>query len=408
MTFSKLGLSEKLVQLIEQKGFNTPTPVQGKTIPSILAGLDIFACAQTGTGKTGAFLLPIIDYLAHTPPRTRLPRAIILEPTRELAIQIQENFKTFSAHTSLKSSLLMGGEFFGTQDKLLAKGVDVVIATPGRLIDTIERGKVLLHGIDFFVIDEADRMLDMGFMPDVEKLLSLLPSSKQTLLFSATVSPAIQSLAATFLKTPKTITASERNSSAATIEQFYVETSPADKRKVLRDLIHQINPQKLIVFCNRKTEVDLVVKSLSSHGFKAEGIHGDIIQSKRNDAITNYKNKTFKYLVASDVAARGLDIDQVDLVVNYDLPTNIEDYVHRIGRTGRAGNKGVAITLVTKHDQRKLKSIQKLINLTLQAYPLKQIQTEVPPQPKGPSQPKGPIIGFGLEIPAFMKIEFSY
>ncbi len=361
MRFADIGLSDELLSAVTAAGYDVPTPIQEQAIPSVLMMRDIIGIAQTGTGKTASFVLPMIDILAQGRARARMPRSLILEPTRELAAQVAENFVKYGVNHKLSMALLIGGVQMGDQVKALEKGVDVLIATPGRLMDLFERGKILLNGCELLVIDEADRMLDMGFIPDIEHICTKLPTSRQTLLFSATMPPPIKKLADRFLSNPKYIEVARPASSNLNIEAKLVNVVQAKKRDVLRDLIRSENVHTAIIFCNRKTTVRELNKSLQQHGFRSGEIHGDIDQSTRQKMLEAFKAGTINLLVASDVAARGLDIKGVSHVFNFDAPWHPDDYVHRIGRTGRAGAKGKAFTFVTKADEEAIDSIEKLI-----------------------------------------------
>ena len=360
MNFADLGLSDELLRAIDESGYNEPTAIQAGAIPSVLMMRDMIGIAQTGTGKTASFVLPMIDILAHGRARALMPRSLILEPTRELAAQVAENFEKYGKYHKLSMALLIGGVQMGDQVKALEKGVDVLIATPGRLMDLFERGKILLTGCNLLVIDEADRMLDMGFIPDIENICTKLPANRQTLLFSATMPPPIKKLADKFLSNPKTIEVARPASRNENIEQFLVKTSERGKRDTLRDLIEAEDVGTAIIFCNRKTTVRELAKSLQRYGYKAGEIHGDMDQSSRIAELDRFKAGTINILVASDVAARGLDVKGVSHVFNFDAPWHPDDYVHRIGRTGRAGAKGRAFTLVTPSDDEAVDNIQKL------------------------------------------------
>jgi superfamily II DNA/RNA helicase len=365
MRFADIGLSDELLKAVTEAGYDTPTPIQAAAIPQVQMMRDIIAIAQTGTGKTASFVLPMIDVLANGRARARMPRSLILEPTRELAAQVAENFEKYGKYHKLSMALLIGGVQMGDQVKALEKGVDVLIATPGRLMDLFERGKILLTGCEMLVIDEADRMLDMGFIPDIEHICTKLPATRQTLLFSATMPPPIKKLADKFLSNPKYIEVARPASSNLNIEQFLVNVAPMKKREVLRDLIRSEDVQTAIVFCNRKTTVRELNKSLQQHGFKSGEIHGDIDQATRQRQLEAFKSGEINLLVASDVAARGLDVKGVSHVFNFDAPWHPDDYVHRIGRTGRAGAKGKAYTFVTKADEEAIESIEKLIGVKI-------------------------------------------
>ncbi|TCK31686.1 superfamily II DNA/RNA helicase [Ancylobacter aquaticus] len=364
MPFNELGLSDKVLSAVADTGYTEPTPIQAQAIPHILARRDVLGLAQTGTGKTAAFTLPMLTLLEQGRARARMPRTLILEPTRELAAQVEENFTRYGKNNKLNVALLIGGVSFGDQDAKLLRGVDILIATPGRLLDHVERGRLLLSGIEILVIDEADRMLDMGFIPDIERVCKLVPFTRQTLFFSATMPPEIQRLVSQFLSNPVQIEASRPSSTASTITQLLVASGKEDftKRETLRGLIDNAEAlQNGIIFCNRKSEVAVVHKSLLRHGYKAVCLHGDMDQRSRMQALDQFRTGEATLLVASDVAARGLDIPAVSHVFNYDTPHHAEDYVHRIGRTGRAGRAGAAFTIVTAGEVKSLAAIEKLI-----------------------------------------------
>ncbi|MCA1653374.1 MAG: DEAD/DEAH box helicase [Sphingomicrobium sp.] len=360
MPFADLGLSDPLLRAVADSGYDEPTPIQTGTIPAVLMGKDIIGIAQTGTGKTAAFVLPMIDILGEGRSRARMPRSLILEPTRELAAQVAENFEKYGKNHKLSMALLIGGVQMGDQVKALEKGVDVLIATPGRLMDLYGRGKILLTGCNLLVIDEADRMLDMGFIPDIEEICSRLPKARQTLLFSATMPPPIKKLADKFLSDPKTVEVSRPASANLNIEQRLIITRADKKRDVLRDVLRHEEVKNAIVFANRKTTVRDLASSLKKSGFKVGQIHGDMEQAERIAEFDRFKNDDISILVASDVAARGLDVKGVSHVVNFDVPWQPDDYVHRIGRTGRAGMTGIAITLATREDAEAVAAIEKL------------------------------------------------
>jgi superfamily II DNA/RNA helicase len=364
MSFSALGLSPKTLEAVTAAGYTTPTPIQAEAIPSVLQRRDVMGLAQTGSGKTAAFVLPMLSLLEKGRARARMPRTLILEPTRELADQVREAFETLGQKHNLSVALLIGGVAFEPQALKIDRGADVVIATPGRLLDHFERGKLLLTGIDMLVIDEADRMLDMGFIPDIERICKLLPFTRQTLFFSATMPPEIQRLTAQFLHNPVRVEVSRHSSTAETIEQKLVK-APHDakaKRELLRQLLRtQTQVKNGIIFANRKTTVALLEKSLAVHGFSVGALHGDMDQSARMKTLAAFRNNEITYLIASDVAARGLDIPEVSHIFNFDVPTHAEDYVHRIGRTGRAGREGHAFTLLTKEEAKYWKAIEGLI-----------------------------------------------
>ncbi len=365
MTFEKLGLSEKVLKAVADAGFTEPTEIQKGAIPPALQHRDVLGLAQTGSGKTAAFALPMLTRLERGRARARMPRTLILEPTRELAAQVMDAFELLGKYHKLRIALLIGGVSFDVQNRIIDRGADIVIATPGRLLDHIERGKLLLNAVEVLVIDEADRMLDMGFIPDIEKIVKLLPFTRQTLFFSATMPPEIKRLTDQFLHLPVTVEAQPPSSTAETIDQKLV-LAPLDdaaKRAKLREVIDSQKETltNAIIFVNRKKNVEVLVKSMSKHGYNAGALHGDMDQYARLDTLGAFREGQITYLVASDVAARGLDIPDVSHVFNYDAPVSPEDYVHRIGRTGRAGREGVAITLVTPEDFRVMKAIEKLI-----------------------------------------------
>ena len=447
MTFDEVGLSEELLKAVTAAGYSEPTPIQAQAIPSVLAMRDVTGIAQTGTGKTAAFVLPMIDRLAQGRSRARMPRSLILEPTRELASQVAENFEKYGVNHKLNMALLIGGVSFGDQDKLLMQGVDVLIATPGRLMDQFERGKLLLTGVEMLVIDEADRMLDMGFIPDIEKICKLLPPRRQTLLFSATMPPEITKLASQFQTDSKRIEVSRPAQTADTITQYKVPLKSSDhkaRRTAIRRVIESRDVKNGIVFCNRKSEVDIVAKSLSKHGHDAAPIHGDLPQAYRTQTLEKFRNGDLKLLVASDVAARGLDIPDVGHVFNYSPPPNSDDYVHRIGRTGRAGRTGESFTLVCPEDDKLWDAVLKRVQKAVEDYmpdglveelealpsdggrsrgrnrtkdrgertsnrtndkPKKQDRGN---KPRGDSEllppaPAGPVVGLGDHVPAFLQ-----
>src|SRR5262245_12353576 len=361
MQFSDLGLSPDILRAIADAGYNTPTPIQAQAVPVVLTGRDVLGCAQTGTGKTASFTLPMLEILARGRARARMPRSLILEPTRELAAQVAESFDRYGKYHKLSKALLIGGESFTDQQKALDRGVDVLIATPGRLLDLFERGKILMTDVKVLVIDEADRMLDMGFIPDVERIVSLLPKIRQTLFFSATMPPEIRRLADAFLLNPKEISVAPPASPATTVTQGLAVVDEMQKREALRRLIRAEQVKNAIIFCNRKRDVDILYKSLHRHGFNAAAIHGDMAQAKRTETLEKFKQGEITLLVASDVAARGLDVIGMSHVFNFDVPIHAEDYVHRIGRTGRAGREGRAFTLGTPYDGKFVEAIVKLI-----------------------------------------------
>ncbi|MBV9884057.1 MAG: DEAD/DEAH box helicase [Sphingomonadaceae bacterium] len=361
MSFADLGLSDELLRAVGESGYTDPTPIQRQAIPSVLMGKDLIGIAQTGTGKTAAFVLPMIDILGEGRSRARMPRSLILEPTRELAMQVAENFEKYGKYHKLNMALLIGGTNMADQIKKLEKGVDVLIATPGRLMDLFGRGKIMLNGCSLLVIDEADRMLDMGFIPDIEEICSKLPAVRQTLLFSATMPGPIKKLADKFLSNPKTIEVARPATANASIDQRLLKVDARRKKQVLEDRLRGQDVRTAIVFSNRKTTVRELAKELKRAGLRAGEIHGDMEQPERIRELDRFKDGEINILVASDVAARGLDIKDVSHVFNYDVPWHPDDYIHRIGRTGRAGKTGIAITLATPADAEAVEAIEKLI-----------------------------------------------
>ena len=382
-TFADLGLSEELLKAVADTGYTTPTPIQEQAIPHVLRGRDVLGLAQTGTGKTAGFTLPMIDILASGRAKARMPRSLILEPTRELAAQVSESFVKYGKHHKLTQALIIGGVAFGDQDKKLDRGVDVLIATPGRLLDQFERSKLMLSQVQILVIDEADRMLDMGFVPDIERIVKLLPFTRQTLFFSATMPPEITRLADQFLHNPVRIEVARPATTASTIEQRLTVIDAQDKREALRRLIRSEPVQNAIVFCNRKRDVDIVGKSLKKHGFDAAPIHGDLDQATRTATLDLFRAGGLQILVASDVAARGLDVPSVSHVFNFDVPIHSDDYVHRIGRTGRAGRSGVSITLATPHDTKYVDAIEKLTGKTIDRFTMEGLEEARRPAREG-------------------------
>jgi ATP-dependent RNA helicase RhlE len=368
--FTDLNLAPKVLKAITEAGYESPTPIQAGAIPPALEGRDVLGIAQTGTGKTASFTLPMITLLSKGRARARMPRSLVLAPTRELAAQVAENFDTYTKHLKLTKALLIGGVSFKEQDALIDRGVDVLIATPGRLLDHFERGKLLLTGVQIMVVDEADRMLDMGFIPDIERIFSLTPFTRQTLFFSATMAPEIERITNTFLSNPARVEVARQATTSETIEQGVVmykasrkDREGSEKRRLLRDLIDAEGEacRNAIIFCNRKTDVDITAKSLKKYGYDAAPIHGDLDQSQRMRTLDGFRDGSLRFLVASDVAARGLDIPNVSHVFNFDVPSHAEDYVHRIGRTGRAGRQGKAMMICVPRDERNLADIERLV-----------------------------------------------
>lgn len=370
LTFSDLGLSPKVLSAVTDAGYTKPTPIQAGAIPHALLGKDVLGIAQTGTGKTASFVLPMLTRLEKGRARARMPRTLILEPTRELAAQVEENFIKYGKNHKLNIALLIGGVSFDEQDKKLERGADVLIATPGRLLDHRERGKLLLNGVEILVIDEADRMLDMGFIPDIERICEMIPFTRQTLFFSATMPPEITKLTEKFLHAPVRVEVSRAASTATSITQRLVKSGskPWEKRETLRNLMRAETDElkNAIIFCNRKVEVSELFRSLLKHDFDAGALHGDMDQRARMQMLANFRDGKLRYLVASDVAARGLDIPDVSHVFNYDVPIHAEDYVHRIGRTGRAGRSGKSFTIATRGDTKHVDAIEKLIGTKIE------------------------------------------
>lgn len=377
MTFADLGLSEELLQSVEAAGYSTPTPIQTEAIPAVLMMKDLIGIAQTGTGKTASFVLPMIDVLANGRRRALMPRSLILEPTRELAVQVAENFEKYGKNHDLKMALLIGGVQMGDQVKALSDGVDVLIATPGRLMDLFERGKIMLNGCELLVIDEADRMLDMGFIPDIEFICSKLPETRQTLLFSATMPPPIEKLSKKFLNNPKRIEVSRAASTNKDITAFKINVNNRQKRETLRWLLRHDHVETAIIFANRKTTVRELNTSLQRHGFASGEIHGDMDQANRLKELARFKAGEINILVASDVAARGLDIKGVSHVFNFDTPWHPDDYVHRIGRTGRAGAKGRAFTFVADEDAEAIANVEKLTGAKVPVFGKSDVRVEL-------------------------------
>jgi len=368
MPFSKLGLSKKVLAAVEAAGYTTPTPIQEQAIPQVLARRDVLGIAQTGTGKTAAFVLPMLTMLEQGRARARMPRTLILEPTRELAAQVEDHFEKYGKNHKLNVALIIGGVSFDDQDTKLMRGVDVLIATPGRLLDHFERGRLLMSGVELLVIDEADRMLDMGFIPDIERICKLVPFTRQTLFFTATMPPEILRVTEQFLHNPVKVEVARPATTVAAITQQLVKTGrePQDKRDTLRRLIRSAdNFKNAIVFCNRKREVAQLHRSLVRHGFNATALHGDMDQAARTAALDSFRSGEVKLLIASDVAARGLDIPDVSHIFNFDVPHHPDDYVHRVGRTARAGKTGTAITIVSPADGKAVANIEKLIGQSI-------------------------------------------
>ena len=431
--FSDLALSPKILEAVEAAGYETPTPIQNGAIPPALEKRDVLGIAQTGTGKTASFTLPMIHMLASGRARARMPRSLVLCPTRELAAQVAESFDTYSRNIKLAKALLIGGVSFKEQDALIDRGVDVLIATPGRLLDHFERGKLLLTGIEIMVVDEADRMLDMGFIPDIERIFSLTPFTRQTLFFSATMAPEIERITDMFLSNPACVEVARRATASETITQEVVQMKPSrrdraakEKRELLRAIIEREGDEcrNAIVFCNRKTDVDIVAKSLQKHGFDAAPIHGDLDQPQRTRTLDKFRDGELRFLVASDVAARGLDIPRVSHVMNFDVPSNSEDYVHRIGRTGRAGREGKAVTISLPADEKLVDAIEKLLTKDIprvgnpmqaasarSEQPTKRTRDRKKPQKTSAletvGRSTGRTVGMGDHMPSFIAMSFK-
>jgi superfamily II DNA/RNA helicase len=388
MKFSDFSLRPEIIQAVEDAGYQTPTPIQEQAIPVILAGHDLLGIAQTGTGKTAAFVLPMIERLASGKAKARMPRSLILSPTRELATQSSAYFETYGKHLNLSMALLIGGVGMDEQWRRLDRGVDVLIATPGRLLDQFERGKVLLGGITILVIDEADRMLDMGFMPDVERIVNLVSKRRQTLMFSATMPGEIRRLASAFLSSPEEVQAAPPATTADRIEDHFAIVAPRQKFKALRRLIEDYDVDKAIIFCNRKREVASLRRQMERAGLSVRDIHGDLDQSQRTAALEAFKQGEIAFLVATDVAARGLDIAMLPCVINYDVPTHADDYVHRIGRTGRAGQEGRAFTLVLPDERRYVDAITRLTGKSIPRLELDGVAADSPAEDTAPERPR--------------------
>ena len=438
--FSDLGLDPDVQRAVDDAGYETPTPIQAEAIPFALQGRDVLGIAQTGTGKTASFTLPMISLLSRGRARARMPRSLVLAPTRELAAQVAESFETYAKYKKLTMALLIGGVSFKDQDRLIDRGVDVLIATPGRLLDHFERGKLMMTGIEIMVIDEADRMLDMGFIPDIERIFKLTPFTRQTLFFSATMPPEIVRITNEFLSNPQRIEVARQATTAETITQSVCvfkasrrDVADKEKRSVLREILRAEGDDvnNGIIFCNRKRDVDIVAKSLAKHGFDAHPIHGDLDQSVRTRTLEAFRGGDLKFLVASDVAARGLDIPAVSHVINFDIPIHAEDYVHRIGRTGRAGRAGKAISLCQGAEAKNLEKVEELIKKTIDRLEVPENALKAAPRPRKnePEKPPrssetkretsgrsgqrargggrdAPVMGMGDHVPAFLMREF--
>ncbi len=403
--FTDLGFNDQILKALADVGYERPTPIQAQAIPHALMMRDVVGIAQTGTGKTASFTLPMIEILSGGRTRARMPRSLILSPTRELAAQIDENLKQYAKYSKLNTVLLVGGESMSEQTKLLSKGVDILIATPGRLMDLFERGAILLTDIKIFVIDEADRMLDMGFIPDIEKIVGFLPPIRQTLMFTATMPPAIRKLASKFLNNPREVAVTTTSSTAKTVEQFTYKTSSKQKDDDLMRLLSRENVTSGLIFCNRKRSIDGLSRVLNKAGFKNTTLHGDMPQNRRYENLDKFKSGAITLIICSDVAARGIDIDDISHVFNYDVPHHAEDYVHRIGRTGRAGKEGRAITFYTKEEGKALDAIEKLIKQKITDYPdqTQKRTSNIKTPSKSSKEPDTVVSGFGDDVPAFFK-----
>lgn len=392
--FTDLSLDPKVLKAVAETGYDTPTPIQAGAIAPALEGRDVLGIAQTGTGKTAAFTLPMITLLGRGRARARMPRSLVLAPTRELAAQVAENFDAYAKYTKLTKALLIGGTSFKDQDKIIDKGVDVLIATPGRLLDHLERGKLILTDVKIMVVDEADRMLDMGFIPDIEEIFKRTPFTRQTLFFSATMAPEIERITNTFLSNPAKIEVARAATTNTNIKQGVVtfkgsdkRKEPSEKRALLRALIDGEGDacSNAIIFCNRKSDVDIVAKSLNKYGYQAAPIHGDLDQSHRTRTLESFRDDKLRFLVASDVAARGLDIPAVTHVFNFDVPSHAEDYVHRIGRTGRAGRTGTAIMICVPRDEKNLEDVERLVK---ESIPRLEVPADLKAAPATKPEPK--------------------
>lgn len=386
MSFEALGLSDGILKAIKGVGYEKPTPIQEKAIPIVLMGRDLVGLAQTGTGKTAGFTLPMIEILSGGHAKARMPRSLILAPTRELAAQVASNFELYGKNQNLTMALLVGGESMGDQIKILEKGADVLIATPGRLLDLFERGQILLNDIKVFVIDEADRMLDMGFIPDIERIVSVLPQMRQTLLFSATMPSEIQKLTEKFLHNPKSIEVSPPASTADRVEQALVWVNARDKSEALDVLLQEEDVKNAFIFCNRKKDVDKLAAWLDRRGYKAKGMHGDMPQVVRTETLRAFKENEIVLLVCSDVAARGIDIKGVSHVFNMDIPMNADDYVHRIGRTGRAGQSGMAWSFASPEDKKFVDAVESLIGQKIEVCDIEGLDSPKSPVGRGHAQ----------------------
>ncbi len=395
MHFSDLGLKAEIQRAVAEQGYDTPTPIQQQAIPAVLAGHDLMATAQTGTGKTAGFTLPILHRLASGPNDrltrvARTPRVLVLTPTRELAIQVEESVRTYGKHLPINSLAVFGGVGINPQIANLRRGVDILVATPGRLLDHVQQKTVDLSGIEIFVLDEADRMLDMGFIRDIRKIIALLPKVRQNLLFSATFSPDIRELASGLLHQPVSVDVAPRNTAAETVAQKIIECNREQKQDLLKHLFDSRGLHQVLVFARTKHGADALARTLDKAGIKSAAIHGDKSQGARTRALSEFKDGKLVALVATDIAARGIDIDALPYVINYELPNVPEDYVHRIGRTGRAGMEGEAISLVCHDERPQLKDIEKLIKRNLERVVIEGFEQSATAAPRPPQPPRGP------------------
>jgi superfamily II DNA/RNA helicase len=410
MGFSELGISEHLCEYLKNIGFTSPTLIQEKSIPYTLRGQDVIGLAQTGTGKTAAFLLPILSIQQTKHQKAKRPSVLVLVPTRELATQVMESLSKFDPEQILKPVVLIGGDPMGLQERTLKKPHNIVIATPGRLLDFLDRGKLMLYGVRHVVIDEADRMLDMGFIPEVDRILEKLPKTRQTLLFSATMAPDIKKLVASYMVLPKTIEVRGEKKSKASIEQKIIKVDAKNKREALREILKRHEGLNCVIFCNRKKDIDVLESSLRRHKFNASALHGSMSQEQRGKTLAEFKTGELPIIIASNVLARGVDIEGLGMVINFTVPYQVEDYIHRIGRTGRADLKGIAYTLVDKSENELLENVEKHLKTKLAFEEFKVVELPKPQKVKhvpATHHEKLPIIGFGDNVPAFMLIKTS-
>ena len=395
MKFSDLGLMPEIQRAVAEQGYDTPTPIQQQAIPAVLTGQDLMATAQTGTGKTAGFTLPILHRLAfgandRLSRIARTPRVLVLTPTRELAIQVEESVRTYGKHLPVNSVAVFGGVGINPQIANLRRGVDILVATPGRLLDHVQQKTVDLSAIEIFVLDEADRMLDMGFIRDIRKIIAMLPKERQNLLFSATFSPDIRELASGLLHKPVSVDVAPRNTAAETVTQKVIECNREQKKDLLKHLFTTRSLHQVLVFARTKHGADALARTLEKAGIKAAAIHGDKSQGARTRVLSEFKDGKLAALVATDIAARGIDIDALPYVINYELPNVPEDYVHRIGRTGRAGMEGEAISLVCHDERGQLKDIERLIKRSLERVEIEGFEPSAVAAPRPPQPPRGP------------------